>query len=154
MVMFSDFSLKAIIPNWNEKILGPNPFIRLPSAFQGFAVLKFGPIALRESPSAQLHSVRDLSVGGTCYVQCRGDTITYTINRKAADSESYEIQILTVITNIAMSKDKICSTKAGEGSARHVLLVYPCGGRLLASMTHWSELAKVDTTEQKLIDIA
>jgi hypothetical protein len=153
-VMFSDFSLKAIIPNWNEKILGPNPFIRLPNDFGGSAVLKFDPIALRESPSAQLQSIGDLSIGGTCNVQCPGGTITYTVDRKAANNKSYEMQILTVVTNIAVPKDKICSTKAGEGSAGHVLLVYPCGGRLLASMTHWSELVKVDTTEQKLIDVA
>jgi hypothetical protein len=25
--MFSDFSLKSLIKTWNEKILGPNPFI-------------------------------------------------------------------------------------------------------------------------------
>jgi len=152
--MFSDFSLKAIIPNWNEHILGPNPFIRLPNDFGGSATLKFDPIALRESPSAQLQSVGDLSIGGTCNVQCPGGTITYTVNSKAGDNKNYELQILTIVTNIAVPKDKCCHTKIGEGAAGHVLLVYPCGGRLLASMTHWSELVKIDTTEAKLIDIA
>ena len=28
MAMFSDFSLKTLIKNWDEKYLGPNPFIR------------------------------------------------------------------------------------------------------------------------------
>lgn len=27
MVMFSDFSLKALINNWDNKMLGPNPFV-------------------------------------------------------------------------------------------------------------------------------
>jgi hypothetical protein len=29
MVMCSDFSLKALIGNWNENLLGPNPFIKI-----------------------------------------------------------------------------------------------------------------------------
>lgn len=47
MVMFSDFSLKALIPNWDESILGPNPFIKLPNDFGGSAHLKFDPNALK-----------------------------------------------------------------------------------------------------------
>jgi hypothetical protein len=29
MAMFSDFSLKALIRNWDKRILGPNPFIKI-----------------------------------------------------------------------------------------------------------------------------
>lgn len=29
MVMFSDFSLKALINNWDSHILGPNPFVNV-----------------------------------------------------------------------------------------------------------------------------
>lgn len=47
MVMFSDFSLKALIPNWSEPVLGPNPFVRLPGDFGGVAVLQFDPIDLK-----------------------------------------------------------------------------------------------------------
>lgn len=28
MAMFSDFSLKALIADWNSELLGPNPFIK------------------------------------------------------------------------------------------------------------------------------
>lgn len=154
MVMFSDFSLKALIPNWDAHILGPNPFEKLPTDFGGSAALKFDPIALKESPSAQLQSVGDLSVGGVCNVQCPGGTITYTINRKSADNKSYELQVLTIVTNIAANKDKLVETKFGSGLAGHVLLSYPNGGRLLASMTHWAGLVQVDTTEEQLINIA
>jgi len=154
MVMFSDFSLKALIPNWNAKILGPNPFVRLPGDFGGTALLKFDPIALKESPSAQLQSVGDLSVNGNCNVQCPGGTITYTINRKAADTKTYELQVLTVFNNIQVAQDKLIETKAGYGIAGYILLSYLTGGRLLASMTHWAELVKVDTTEQNLLNLA
>ena len=27
--MFSDFSLKALIHEWNEEYLGPNPFVKI-----------------------------------------------------------------------------------------------------------------------------
>lgn len=29
MVMFSDFSLKALIAQWDQKTLGPNPFVKV-----------------------------------------------------------------------------------------------------------------------------
>lgn len=29
LCMFSDFSLKALINNWNSKLLGPNPFKKI-----------------------------------------------------------------------------------------------------------------------------
>ena len=29
MIMFSDFSLKALIAEWDPKILGPNPFVSI-----------------------------------------------------------------------------------------------------------------------------
>ena len=29
MCMFSDYSLKALIGLWDEKLLGPNPFIKI-----------------------------------------------------------------------------------------------------------------------------
>lgn len=28
MTMFSDFSLKALIAQWDKKLLGPNPFVK------------------------------------------------------------------------------------------------------------------------------
>jgi len=43
--MCSDFSLKALIAQWNEEILGPNPFIRTGEFHQGFT-LKFDPEVL------------------------------------------------------------------------------------------------------------
>lgn len=29
MVMFSDFSLKALIAQWDQKLMGPNPFVKV-----------------------------------------------------------------------------------------------------------------------------
>ena len=46
MAMFSDFSLKALIKNWNEAILGKNPFKRT-GVITGHATLKFKPSELK-----------------------------------------------------------------------------------------------------------
>lgn len=29
MLMFSDFSLKALISSWDQEVLGPNPFVQV-----------------------------------------------------------------------------------------------------------------------------
>jgi hypothetical protein len=41
MAMFSDFSLKALISQWNEEKLGPNPFRKMPNEFSETVCLKF-----------------------------------------------------------------------------------------------------------------
>lgn len=41
-----------------------------------------------------------------------------------------------------------------KGSAGHVLLKYKSKGQLLTSMGHWIELMKIDTSEQKLFEVA
>lgn len=42
MLMFSDFSLKALIGQWNKSILGPLPFVKV-QEYTGNVVLKFNP---------------------------------------------------------------------------------------------------------------
>jgi len=96
MAMFSDFSLKALIRQWDEKKLGPNPFRKMPNEFSETLCLKFQPETLRDSPSAQLQSVGDLSDGGKCNVHCLGGTIVYSVDPKKADNNKYKLQILTV----------------------------------------------------------
>jgi hypothetical protein len=41
-----------------------------------------------------------------------------------------------------------------NGSAGHVLLTYPSGGMILTSMGHWVELMKIDTTAEKVFEVA
>lgn len=53
--MFSDFSLKCLIQNWDEKYLGPNPFLMDKKGYNDKIVtLNFNPESLKKSPSAQL----------------------------------------------------------------------------------------------------
>lgn len=56
MVMFSDFSLKALIKNWDSKLLGPNPFVKTGQTSSAFE-LRFKADELKQCPSAQLQIV-------------------------------------------------------------------------------------------------
>lgn len=47
MAMFSDFSLKALISQWDEHILGSNPFKKMSTEFSETVVLKFDPATLK-----------------------------------------------------------------------------------------------------------
>jgi len=155
MAMFSDFSLKALIAQWNSHVLGPNPFMKMSNEFSTTVLLKFEPATLKESPSAQLQSVGDLSEGGKCNVHCLGGTIIYSVDPKKADHKSYKLQVLTVAENAPVDSPGLaCHIKNAHGAAGHILLTYPNGGKLLTSMGHWVELVKVDTSEQKLFEMA
>ena len=79
MLMFSDFSLKALIRQWNEEVLGPNPFVII-HEYTGNVVLRFNPERLKRSPSAQLQLVGELSEEGMCNVHAVSGGIRYTIN--------------------------------------------------------------------------
>merc|ERR1712086_805144 len=63
MVMFSDFSLKALIHDWREDLLGPHPFVKVRTLGQSFR-LGFDPAALSACPSAQLQKLGELAVMG------------------------------------------------------------------------------------------
>jgi hypothetical protein len=41
--MFSDFSLKCLIQNWDQKLFGPNPFILSKEGYWGTVDLFFKP---------------------------------------------------------------------------------------------------------------
>ena len=60
MAMFSDFSLKALIAQWDEKLLGSNPFVKTGET-SGDVELRFKSSVLKECPSAQLQIVGDMA---------------------------------------------------------------------------------------------
>ena len=65
--MFSDFSLKALIKNWDEKCLGPNPFVYT-TQHSGHVQLHFDCQKLKNCVSAQLQVVGDMAVEGHCNI--------------------------------------------------------------------------------------
>lgn len=59
--MFSDFSLKALINQWDAEVLGPNPFVKVDDTYTAIQ-LKFEKARLLRSPSSQLQTVARLAV--------------------------------------------------------------------------------------------
>lgn len=131
MQMFSDFSLKALIADWDAERLGPNPFENV-GEFGGSMQLGFDPEKLKLSPSAQLNTVGSLSENGTAKLHAMIGTIAFTITDEAQNIaneteelaeeqkevspekmkylEPYEVQVLTVATefcNKAFTKNKL-----------------------------------------------
>jgi hypothetical protein len=153
--MFSDFSLKALVKNWNVQYgLGPNPFQKT-SEHTGQFEIRFNSGELKECPSAQLQIVGEMAEGGKCNIEAASGTIVYCVDSSVLNHNFYKLQVLTVVSSIPAPQEKLKS-KIGnfEGSAGHVLLKYPSGGMILTSMGHWVELMKIDTTEKKLFEVA
>jgi len=154
MVMVSDFSLKGLIKDWRTDLFGPNPFVKL-GVFDRSFKLSFDPSTLANSTSNQLQKVGELCHKGEAVVEANADTIAYTVDMKKTQHNAYEVQVLTVCTELAHATfdletvlppgcDMRLEAGGRTGCAGHVELKYPSGGRLLASAGHWLELAKLD----------
>eukprot|EP00933_Yihiella_yeosuensis_P022495 TRINITY_DN1771_c0_g1_i1.p1 TRINITY_DN1771_c0_g1~~TRINITY_DN1771_c0_g1_i1.p1 ORF type:complete len:440 (-),score=66.46 TRINITY_DN1771_c0_g1_i1:346-1665(-) len=191
-VMCSDFSLKALIQEWSEVELGPNPFVKMGRCNSQFQ-LDFIPSELQnEEVPQQLQVVGELCAEqGNALVSAMGDTIVYTVNPRRKETELYTLKVLTVVSEIdgrslshAQSSNNSQSDEEralqqqqmpadprqnppeamlftiGEGDnekrgmAGHVTLTYASGGQLVASMGHWIELTRVNTSEANLMDVA
>lgn len=84
-----------------------------------------------------------------------GGTILYCVDSTKTDHKDYKLEVLTVVTSRKAPKSNyISKIDEYEGTAGHVLLTYPSGGMLLSSMGHWIELMKIDTSPQKLFEVA
>ena len=168
-VMASDFSLKAIIKDWKPDTLGPLPFVQIPSASCSTSFdLAFDPEALIACPSAQLNVVGQLCADGKASSHAMGGTIVYGVDETAAaaaEAAGVQLEVLTVAEKIdgmvtasdGRFKQRLSSVANGgtRGVAGHVLLTYPSGGRLLASMGHWVELSKLHgCTEESVLRAA
>jgi hypothetical protein len=159
MVMFSDFSLKALINDWNENVLGPNPFLKV-GEFGTSLELRFSPEVLNACPSAQLQKLGELCNEGQAEVKAMGGTISYTIDWVKADSSrAYSLEVLTVMTkcsgqDVRLAPQHTCQVGGHKGAAGHVLLKYPSGGKLLSSAGHWIELTRLDVSMESLLRVA
>jgi hypothetical protein len=159
MVMFSDFSLKALITEWKENLLGPNPFLKV-SEFGGKFQLRFDAEVLKACSSAQLQKLGELASNGKADLHALPDTIAYSIDWTKADCSAYDCQVLTVMSQIngervqAQNPGQMCEAGGRQGLAGHVMLTYPSGGRLLASAGHWIELSRLDVNLADLIQAA
>merc|ERR1712187_359028 len=99
MVMCSDFSLKALIKQWSERRLGPNPFVKI-GEFGGMMDLHFDPNVLAECPSSQLQKAGEMSSDGTAKIHAAPATIAYTVDQRKVDTSVYTLQLLTVASRM------------------------------------------------------
>lgn len=156
--MVSDFSVKALIADWEKDLLGPNPFVVL-GEFGDSMTLRFDPQVLMECESNQLRVVGQLSYGST-ELKASDNTICFSVDQDVDPQGAYEIEVLTVVTDMpgidvaSFSPSMICQGGGFNGSAGHVLLKYPSGGRLLASAGHWMDLSKLSVTPEKFYQVA
>ena len=97
MVMCSDFAVKALINDWSEKELGPNPFIKLGEC-NDYLELFFLPKTLQESPSKQLQMVGQLCETGKATIHALGGTVVFGVKKAKDYNEKYSLSILTIAT--------------------------------------------------------
>jgi hypothetical protein len=140
IVMFGDFSLKGLIHDWNEELLGPNPFLNCGNTSQTMK-LKFDPEILINCCNAQLQNVGRMCESGEAFVNVMGGTIVFNISPEKTDTDRYSTEVLTRCVN----------SPYGE-SCGHVMLTYPSGGRILVSAGHWIELSQLSgATEESVL---
>eukprot|EP01087_Luapelamoeba_hula_P006544 TRINITY_DN1661_c0_g1_i1.p1 TRINITY_DN1661_c0_g1~~TRINITY_DN1661_c0_g1_i1.p1 ORF type:complete len:435 (+),score=102.41 TRINITY_DN1661_c0_g1_i1:196-1500(+) len=156
MVMFGDFTVKALIKDWDTSVLGPNPFVKI-GEFGSTFDLRFDPQTLSNCPSSQLATVGSLCAKGEANVHAMGGTVLFSVNRAATDHNAYELQILTIAVKVdghELPSNAELNTLPGnkdiKGAVGHALLRYPSSkaeglpGLMLLSMGHWIELARLD----------
>ena len=105
LIMYSDFSLKALIKAWSEvgddTAIGANPFVRTGS-MAGSVTLKFNPFTLKTCISSQLQAVGELWPDQDfCTVKCLGSTVQYSLKpgvlqQKEQETRPYAVEVLTV----------------------------------------------------------
>ena len=167
-LMFSDFSLKALLGAWRAGAavgaFGPCPLVKL-GEFSSRFELRFDPAALRTCGSAQLERVGELCEGGEASVAALGGTIAYALDAEVAAGAPYRAEVLTVATSFEgtpalqrfsgeLRGGRVSVVGSHRGAAGHVRLTFPNGGAMLLSCGHWVELVKLDVTAERLVQVA
>jgi len=150
MVMCADFSLKGLIKDWDDKLLGPNPFTKIGETSSKFT-LNFDINTLKECKSTQMQSLGKLVETGTVDVRAMSGTIVYTVDSK--ETEEYVTQVLTVARTSSTNNEDLCTTCDGNhtGHAGQVMLHYKDAGILMVSNGHFAELARLDVSLEKFL---
>jgi len=157
-VMFSDFSLMALLKAWDDDLLGKRPFQQVGS-YGSSCELRFSPNVLKECASAQLVTVGQLCESGEAYVHAMSGTIAYApLKGLDLSNEPYTMELLTVITKADQCQPTITEPNCTEaqigdhkGYAGHSMLSYKNGGgHLLLSSCHWVELSSLSTSEENV----
>jgi hypothetical protein len=155
LVMLGDFSMKALINQWNQDLLGPCPFVKLGECSDKIE-LNFNPSKLTSCPSKQLEMVGKLCETGKCVIHALGGTIVFGYNPKNSDTDVYDLEILTVASNKNNYKENLFQIEGTtvEGTVGHAMLKYKSGGIMMVSAGHWIELNHLDVNEDSMEKVA
>lgn len=167
-LMFSDFSLKALLGAWGagaaSGVFGPCPLVKL-GEFSSRFELRFDPAVLRACGSAQLERVGELCENGEASVAALGGTIAYALDAEVAVGAPYRAEVLTVATDFegspaltrfeaALRGGRVSAVGSHRGAAGHVKITFPNGGVMILSCGHWVELVKLDVSAERLVQVA
>lgn len=163
LVLFSDFSLKALIHAWKPEFWGPIPFVNM-GCCSGYVKIRFDPKVLQQCPLGQLRAVGDLCANSSkeeediavAGVNAMINTIVYGLSPEAMKASEYSIQVLTIVTDMKLyshartvspkDKDKVHQIGKYAGFLGHVLLTFRGGGQILTSAVHWKDLLDMDVS--------
>ena len=153
MAMFSDFAMKSLIIDWDENLLGSNPFVRLGDCTSRIK-LKFNPEVLKDCPSSQLKMVGQLCDNGVANLHALASTIVFGIDFTKVDAARFQLKVLTIATESIGFKtndqSKFCEIGDEKGTVGHAMIKFNNGGILFVSAGHWIELNNFDVNVTNL----
>lgn len=164
MIMISDYAVRALIKNWDETLLGPNPFYEKGGCnFQ--MSIKFKPDKLKQCKSVQLQMVGKLSEKGAAHIRAYRDTIVIGLNQqkisKAHENEIYQLTTLSCVysakclfSKAFCDKKSLIQIEDKEGTVGHAILKYKNDGCMMISAGHWAELQQLDVSLERLEKIS
>eukprot|EP01113_Clastostelium_recurvatum_P022900 TRINITY_DN2740_c0_g1_i3.p1 TRINITY_DN2740_c0_g1~~TRINITY_DN2740_c0_g1_i3.p1 ORF type:complete len:374 (+),score=59.33 TRINITY_DN2740_c0_g1_i3:51-1172(+) len=156
MVMLSDFAVKALIAQWDEVCLGPNPFTKVGEFADSFD-LAFDTNTLLHCASSQLQRVGELCENGKASLHALGGTIAFDVKPDLSPCDAYGLDVLTVATRLGgTGLERGGRSHVGDfkGTVGHAVLSYPSGGKLLLSCGHWVELSRLDVSVESVLKTA
>ena len=153
MLMFSDFSVKSLIRNWDEGLFGSNPFVITGDCADSMN-LHFKKEDLINSPSSQLQMLGELSISEDVQLHLLPGTIIFTIDQNKIDKESYHLNLLTLASDYKSEKIEQRAPPiefhGKTGTIGHVMLRFSSGGIMLLSAGHWIELKNINVDRDSL----
>lgn len=162
-IMCSDFSLKSLIFEWSEEVLGPNPFVKVGECGHHFELQFVASDLQNENVPQQLQVVGQLCMDqGRAVVRAMSSTILYTVDPRRPKTKLYDLKVLTVVTKcdtgLRLPDSMKCSVGKGRnlkrGLAGHVVLTYASGGQLVTSTGHWIELTRINASLESVLRVA
>jgi hypothetical protein len=168
LILCADFSLKCLINDWDENKFGKNPFVVPYDVIStGKLEIDFDKHKFLNSNLRQLKVIAQLvdenKIIGNIMLNVMESTISYKINNLSSDK--YDIDILSMVKDYVSCEDCFNSNKRQKLSntenedkfnydfdknVGQAIIKFKEGGKILISNGHFSELCKINYTEESL----